>query len=262
MGSYLIPVKAFLNDLQPQRLKNLPDDHPLLTAGRTYALSLSLSLGPALISLLTSRQPRSEKYTRVGNVLRKEFGVTGFAFAITLAVGGGAALDYSWRWLDSDDRCPLEDKKLEGHLQRLKHLLRRLALSPYQKALVCNAITSLIAITLIQARKRSSRVQRAPVRLAATNDPLKYAVKSEASETIDLTLLLFVRAADAAIRKFLIVKASHQAKIQGKQADRDGQDHETTRLRDRVAVMTNKLDAFLFWAASARFVIYMDSMSD
>ncbi|EPT04339.1 hypothetical protein FOMPIDRAFT_1040121 [Fomitopsis schrenkii] len=70
-------------------LHSIPDDDPLQIALRTYALSLALSLGPALVPFLTSPKARKDGMTRLGRILGRELRVTGFAFAMTAGVGGG-----------------------------------------------------------------------------------------------------------------------------------------------------------------------------
>lgn len=88
-------------------LLSLPDSHPLQVAIRTYTLALSLSLGPALLSFVSSRKTRlSDSKTNLhalNKILRREFGLTGFSFAITVAVGGGAALQALWSRLEELD---------------------------------------------------------------------------------------------------------------------------------------------------------------
>ncbi|KAJ7786317.1 integral membrane protein [Mycena metata] len=64
--------------------------HPAQVALRTYCLSLCLSLGPSLVPFVIFR--RSEKTSRkaLKRVLAREFGLKGFAFSVTLALGGGS----------------------------------------------------------------------------------------------------------------------------------------------------------------------------
>ena len=72
-------TKVHREQLRPTRLYNalrsLPSDHPVLIALRTYALSLSFSLGPALAGILLSSKP-SKKDSLV-NVLKRELGASG-----------------------------------------------------------------------------------------------------------------------------------------------------------------------------------------
>ncbi len=84
-------------------LHSLPDDHPLHIALRTYALSLSLSLGPSLLSPLLSRKARDGRLKALASVLQRELGISGFAFAMSVGVGGGSALKYFWDvWEDQN----------------------------------------------------------------------------------------------------------------------------------------------------------------
>src|SRR5436189_3760143 len=72
-------------------------NHPSQVALRTYALALSLSLGPSLIPFLVSLvvpkfRGSKTSFASLKRVLRRELGHDGFAFSITFSVAGGAIL--------------------------------------------------------------------------------------------------------------------------------------------------------------------------
>lgn len=234
-----------------QRLFALPNDHPLWIAIRTYSLSLSLSLGPALIPLLTSRKSKAVLLARIVKILRKELNVTGFAFAMTVAVGGGAFLDGLWRWVVDKEREPLSNEDLEGLLQRIKAYLCDMKVTPLQRAVIVNSVSSLLAILLMHSR-RTSYTRKAEIPLTVSFSSPK---GKKTSPTLDLTLMLFVRAMDSAAQDIFIRKANQQATPKGKQREGENDEEYLRNIRKRVAVMTDKLDAVGFWMASARYVI-------
>src|SRR5882757_5039311 len=97
-------------------LSSLPNDHPVLVAGRTYPLALSLSLSPALLS----SRARSDG---LGFLLRRELSTAAFPFAITVALAGGSALRSLWKRLDQrqvEAACKRESDAVTGFQARLK----------------------------------------------------------------------------------------------------------------------------------------------
>jgi hypothetical protein len=234
--------------MHKRNLLSLPDEHPLKVATRTYSLALSLSLGPAIVSLLTSKQRNNVKglLLRLRHIVKRELGITGFAFSITLAIGGGSLLQALWRTCENDadvDFTRLVGPSAGKTLNNLKSRLARL--SNAQKAFICNVLPSFISILLMHSR---SRRQRSSTRLR-TNDtedvsipltvPLLSPSKARVSPTLDLTLLFVVRAMDALVQRVLF----------GRQED------ESDDARDKRRRVTSKIDAFVFWASSARCVI-------
>ncbi|KAI0068188.1 hypothetical protein BV25DRAFT_1875460 [Artomyces pyxidatus] len=222
-------------------LLSLPDDHPLQITLRTYSLALSLSLGPALLSFISSPKARSRGFIRgLTSIVRRELGVTAFSFAITAAVGGGSALQALWRTLDAHQADHVKLRK-EGHegQGRLRALLSRLSsLSPAQKAFISNALSSFVAIMLMQARRRSHQTRKADIPWTVPITPPSSSVMGRTSATLDLTLLLVVRAFDAMAQKVVFHRT-------GDETD------EARKQRQRI---TTKLDAFAFWASSARIM--------
>ena len=91
-------------------LASLPNEHPIPVILRTYSLALSLALGPAALSLVTSKKARAQGiFASVYRILSRELAVSGFPFAITVAIGGGAVLRHVLSLLDSE----------EGDLERI-----------------------------------------------------------------------------------------------------------------------------------------------
>ncbi|PBK77357.1 hypothetical protein ARMSODRAFT_277814 [Armillaria solidipes] len=207
--------------------------HPAQITLRTYALAISLSLGPALVPFLSSllRSNPSSKYNKkaLKALLRHELGLGGFAFAITLAVGGGATVRHLWTGFDDADN------------KYTKIVKDKLALTSTQKTFISYALSSVIGILLLQKGRRRSNVQNAP------------------SRTLDLTLLLFVRAVDALVQSF-VYKRSSRVRVRERSVDVEHrpdllsqrllrEKHQTTRTG-----FTARIDALVFWACSARIM--------
>jgi hypothetical protein len=209
---------------------SLPNDHPLNIVIRTYPLALSLSLGPAILSFAASPTARSKD---LKSILRRELGVTGFPFAITVALGGGSALRALWKRLEQkqDETLTVRGIKVDcvpGFLPRLK---------PWHKTFICNALASLVAISLLQSRRRFRQTRKACIPWTV---PIGQTRKTEAgrmSVTLDLTLLVMVRAFDALVQGLVFKRAGD----------------ETKQERKRRLSITTKLDALAFWASSAGF---------
>ncbi|KIM85208.1 hypothetical protein PILCRDRAFT_817207 [Piloderma croceum F 1598] len=270
---------------------DLLDDsiHPVQIALRTYAVSLSLSLGPSLLPFIVAPF-RKEKHTRgrarsLGYVLKRELGPNGFAFAITVAVGGGAALQRLWQILeeagqDTDNDSLLEQSdlsavgsgsnSLESQLWVYREL-RWIASGP-RRAFACNLISSAIAILLLQGKGGWSRSISTPIK--SIDIPLTIpidanATKHGSSPTLDLTLLLLVRAVDAIIQCtvfrgteiHLSSSAAHTIDILGSNGEvlvSQAGTAEARRTREEETEwrqkMTTRLDAFIFWACSGRIM--------
>ncbi|KAG1749990.1 uncharacterized protein EDB91DRAFT_778370 [Suillus paluster] len=240
-----------------------PDDpsHPAQVALRTYSLSLFLSLGPALLPAAFSLITRSSApETRLGSfrrVLRRELSFTGFPFAITVAVGGGVALKHFWEAIGirhADNQYDLEVRQqsvVTSAFQRRATVFSLAAQAcsrmsnstPFQKALLSNALSSTIALFLLQ------RI-----------GPLK-AGSRRPSATFGLTLLFFVRATDAIMQHFLCTEAARKANLHIISANRcrskpnsllpaDG-DHKAKKWHQSTAAW---MDTVIFWACSARIM--------
>ncbi|KAL5518936.1 hypothetical protein ACEPAH_619 [Sanghuangporus vaninii] len=241
-----------LNRIVPKTFQRLENDHPARIVVRTYALSLSLSLGPALIPLLAEGRTNKKRRIKLASVLQKELSVSGFAFAMTTAAGGGAALEYYWKRFTKRLGQAAQFKADANRLSVLSDvLLRGTEVSPLYETFICNAITSLLAILLMHSRRRSSQTRRADIPLTVPIDELG---DRKSLPTLDLTLLLLVRALDAFTQRFFHQHA--EKVVDNKQAEMYGESSVDRKrlLRKKVAVLTDKLDAFIFWAASARIM--------
>ena len=205
-------------------LSSLPNDHSLCVALRTYPLALSLSLGPALFSL--AQRPRSD---RLIIILRRELSTTAFPFAITVALAGGSALRALWKRLDK--------RKIEAARRSESDVDTKLQarLESWHKSFICNALASLVAFSLLQRRHRSIHTRNVYV---SSIVPISHAHKAERgrmSATLDLTLLVLVRAFDALVQGLVFRRAGDEKKQE----------------RKRRMAITMKLDALAFWASSA-----------
>jgi len=210
---------------------SLPNDHPLHIVIRTYPLALSLSLGPTLLSFASSPRARSKD---LNLILRRELSVTAFPFAITVALGGSSALRRLWIRLDKRKSESVRGSDPNG-VPTFKSLVR---LKSWQKSFVCNLLASLVAITLLQPRRRPAHIRKVHIPLTvpiSQGTPQAERGAGRMSATLDLTLLVFVRAFDAL--------------VQGLVFRRTGDEKKQERKR-RLAIIT-KLDALAFWASSA-----------
>ncbi len=219
-------------------LHSLPDDHPLQIALRTYTLALSLALGPALLPFFTSRRVRAQGFKHVLYILKREFSVNAFASAITVGVAGGSAIRHLWdRWEGSteadsggDTACRRDDT-----LGNVRTWLA--SFKDDQKTVLSNVISSTLAIALLHSRRRH-----------ATS-----AWVGRPSPTLDLSLLLLVRAIDSLVQLALFKpsKASERY-LPATVKEQRKATHQK---------WSTRLDALVFWACSARYVIESVSIS-
>ncbi|PAV22387.1 integral membrane [Pyrrhoderma noxium] len=112
-----------------------------------------------------------------------------------------------------------------------------------------NAFTATIAIILLQSRRRSLQTRKASIPLAVPITPPRNLADKKTSTTLDLTLLLLVRALDSFVQG-LFLQSNAQPKSNNWEEDRQ----KSKQLRQKAAILTDKLDAFIFWAASARIM--------
>lgn len=242
-----LPWKATLSTV----IENISDDpdHPVQIALRTYLLCTSLSLTPALLPVIFAPvlHPKSlgARATVFWRALSRELRPTGFASAITAAVGGGAALQRLWDFLE----------RQYTHSPAWVHYINS-KLSLCQRAFLANVITSTLAVTLLRWKKRRQL--------------------GMASPTLDLSLLFLVRALDASVQALILRKAWENAARQVQALSRNGvascpsglpltsPDTPDTRLlgkqcgdssKDWQKNVATHLDALVFWASSARFVM-------
>lgn len=205
---------------------------PLRVALRTYTLSLSLSLFPAILPVLTSPKARSPR--RIRDILLRELSPSGFAFAMTLAIGGGRGLDQLWMALDR--RFGPSDTMMNTTSN--SHAVHR-RLSPSQRTFLANILSSSAAVMLLTFTRRSRHIPIASIPLTV---PAPF---PRGSSTLDLTLLLFVRALDAGAQSFFL--RSHTSETYGRGA-RSG----TVGQKRLVSSVSANLDALVFWLACSR----------
>ena len=216
---------------------------PLQIALRTYALVLSLSLGPSLVPLLlshlVSKPSRTSDYqaSKLRRLLRVHLGLDGFALALSLSVGAGAAIREFWRLLD-----------VPTHSQSTPNRWR-LALSDSQKTFIANALSSSAGILLLHSGsgRRSRRSIASP---GAPQAASFHAIKK--SNALNFTLVLFIRAVDAVLQASLHRCLTHadQARVQGVAKVGSVAKVATKQIRS----LTSKVDALVFWACSARYL--------
>ncbi|KAJ8522563.1 hypothetical protein ONZ45_g885 [Pleurotus djamor] len=264
-----------------KRLPTLPDDpsHPAQVALRTYSLSLSLSLGPSLLPFVLARilpdPKRAHKFNlkALFKVLRRELGYDGFAAAMTLAVAGGEVLrrylnSSSLQAQESDDsvlaNTSSRGKPPSTAFKTLSKLFRDF--TKMQKTFVAAFLSSTAAMMLIQSgRSRALRLRNDPHSVDSIpftpSFPRSSTSASLSSPTLDLTLLVFVRAIDALIQALVF---NQSPKVQApQQQNHDSQIHpdevkarllkeQDLRLRRHHRVLTARIDAIVFWACSAR----------
>jgi hypothetical protein len=238
--------------------------HPLQITLRTYALSLSLSLGPSLIPFISSCNRTS--FPALKHVLRREFGLDGFAFAITVCVGGGAAIRKLWHNLEQARTIsPMSARAA----RRQCTYLQTLKLTSYQRTFLANIFSSSLGVLLLQAGYRRSRRLKGGRNSSNFGMPHPQASTgtNRALSTLDLTLLLLVRAMDAVLQAF-IHKTSQPEQLE-RGSDKSGHilftEPSSTRGKlskanakpDKlVRDLISRIDAFVFWACSARYIPY------
>lgn len=208
------------------RVSSLPIDHPLHVAIRTYPLALSLSLGPALLSLISSRRARLDGLILI---LRRELSTTAFPFAITVALAGGSALRTLWRRLDQRQIEATSGSESDGVARPQARL------KSWQKSFICNALASLVAFSLLQRRRRPVHAQNVSIPLTVPTSQAHKAGQGRRSATLDLTLLVLIRACDALVQGLVFRRTGDEKKQE----------------RKRRLAITTKLDALAFWASSA-----------
>jgi len=238
--------------------------HPVRVTLRTYVLSLSLSLGPSLIpfihSRITSKPSTRTSLSALKRVLRRECGLDGFAFAITVCVGGGAAIRQLWHILDLPTQqapsIPIPQQSVRTTRRQINAGIQTLKLTSYQKTFLANILSSSLGVLLLQAGYRRSRRLRGSSNCGAASTRTNRALP-----TLDLTLLLFVRAADAIFQALIrsTTQPAHQASRKSGQNSSAGHTLFRNKLKENAKssnLLTSRIDAFVFWACSARYIPY------
>ncbi|KAF9526457.1 hypothetical protein CPB83DRAFT_896125 [Crepidotus variabilis] len=277
----------------------LSDDptKPSHVALRTYALALSLSLGPALVPFVTklvknASAGRSNGKTwgnldvvKLKRVLRRELGYDGFAFSVTLAVAGGAFVKNLWKgWKEDLDGRPSSASNnstyeaalkqiLLSWISKLKTLLA--SLTPEQETFLAHAISASLGVVLLQAgtnREARLRALRASATTTASTANIRKQLRDATSPTLDLTLLLLVRAVDSVVQG-VIMRRSTPGPSSGATQGSDVNSHEfgekgivpqvvvdklekekARRDKEVRQRWTSQVDAFVFWVCSARIM--------
>ncbi|GJJ09474.1 hypothetical protein Clacol_003697 [Clathrus columnatus] len=186
-------------------------------ACRTYTLSLALSLLPALIPAIA--KPQSS--TRIPKILKRELGPTGFAFSMTLAVAGGRLLD----------KC-LNNNEMPYANWKPSVLLTA------DRTFLANVISSTLAIVLFTSRKKKP----AP---STSSIPFTLSVYQDNSPTLDLTLLILVRALDAHLQSYL---QDRHLDTPDTGCDEEGKPTRFSILK----FIVRHMDVILFWLACSR----------
>ena len=273
-------------------LKHIPtlsDDptHPAQIALRTYAVALSLSLGPSIVPFITAilfpnaRSSSRTNFAALKRVLRRELGHDGFAFAITLSVAGGAALRrhlyYALRDQVSHHKDPNskgtpdngQDSSSSSTLPDILNGLKRCVsrLTPVQQTFISYFLSSTVGIFLIQAgRERTFRLHVR--RIAAPSS--SRTTPSLTSPTLDLTLLVLVRAVDSLVQTFILRRQVYHVGTSNGEGSNLGQkthaavepqlvyeklEKEKVKRENYMRQQwTSHVDAFVFWTCSARYV--------
>lgn len=246
-------LRPLIDRIIPKALQHLENDHPARIAARTYVLSLSLSLGPALIPILTEGGISRKRRSRLASILRKELSASGFAFAMTVAVGGGALIESCWKQITQKDSQAPDSTSSKHRISVLSDiLLRNLDLAPAYRTFICNLITSVVAVLLLQSRRRSSPIHKVDIPLTVPISPSEGLADRKSPVTLDLTLLLLVRTLDAIIQGWFLRRTEKTVDtVRSKKIERRSTE-EKRLIRKTVMELTDKLDAFVFWAASAR----------
>jgi hypothetical protein len=213
----LSPVQLY-HDIQ-QRIQKLPPNHAFRVLVRVYGLAVSLSIGPALLSIVGSSKNIRAKWTLISRLLRRHLGVTGFPFTVALALSGGTL-----------------PQLIQQHLNGSSpHTLLRIN---ERTSFTLNAVSSYLAMTLLQSsfRRRTTASPGRDMSLVVYKDMSP--VKGEISPTWDITLIFLVRAMDSWSQRAL-------SRLRRGEADTGSFTKE---------MMSGRLDAGLFWIASWRCV--------
>ncbi|KAJ7267365.1 hypothetical protein C8J57DRAFT_1510464 [Mycena rebaudengoi] len=213
--------------------------HPAQVAIRTYCLSLCLSLGPSLIPFLKPGGSKRNAKNGLQRLLAREVGLSGFAFSITLVVGSGSLIREIWRALD-EITFPDADGEVNtvtAAALKIRAWISVLKLSSAQKTFFSNVAAGTAGILLLKRGHWSS------------NRPSS--TPPSESRTLELTLLLLVRAVDAAVQSFIakqFVAVPNSLPTQITKAERD------RRISLRQQTLRTRIDSFVFWACCARIV--------
>ncbi|KAH8835746.1 hypothetical protein DL96DRAFT_1575426 [Flagelloscypha sp. PMI_526] len=212
---------------------DIPDDpsHPVQIALRTYSLAASLSLAPAVISLASS-----PSWPALKRILARELSLTGFPFAATLAVSGCYALQRLWVKLQTT----------HGHLSPR---LRRDVYKTFLSALLSSGIS--IWLLQVGARRWRRRVPSTAASIPYTPPDLY----TRPSPTLDLTLLLLVRAIDFDPEDSSIHLDLSASSISEEALMRKLRAEKARRVNLRRKILTSRVDAIVFWLSCYKIMM-------
>ena len=261
----------------------LPADHPAKISFRAYRLALLFSLGPAFIPFVTKvvalrnagkgvDRVRAWKVAAgLWRLVRRELGPFGFAFAITTAVAGGSFLRNAFE--NPEKPVDLPPRNGDANfgaagggfyctMRDVQSTLRSYwtSLPDVQQTFLSSALASTVAILLLQWKTtlgRPSGVPELPLTLPIDDIPKRKGIPP----TLDLTLILFVRALDSVVHGELQDRVLQKLKGKGREVTPESTKVEEATSRDSVHAenwikkWTSNLDSLVFCACSARCVI-------
>jgi hypothetical protein len=255
----------------------LPADHPAKIGSRTYALALLLSLGPALLPFVAKvvglvkagkdvdRAQARKVVAELGRLFRQELGP--FAFAITTAVAGGSFLQSVFETPQEPADLSLRNGDASlgtgGCLgSTFKNAKSRLwcywtSFSDVQQAFLTNAVASTMAIALLQWKSAPGRRPDIPLTLHIPIDDVPR--RKGISPTLNLTLILFVRALDLIIHGGLQDKMLQKLNGKGREVApgptevEEGTSRDSVHAKDWINKWTSTLDSLVFCISSARW---------
>lgn len=246
-------------------------------------MGLLLSLGPTLLSFVVkvvvlAKAGKDVDRVKVrgvvaglGRALKRELGPFGFAFAITTAVAGGSFLRSALENLEEPRDPPPENRDTnsglttEGSNSVLKSAQSRLryhwiSLSGIQQTFLTNALASAAAIVLLQwetAPSRPSGIPELPLTLPIPTDD--FPKRGSTPHTLNLTLILFVRALDSVVHgglqdKLLQKLKGESRKVTSKATDvEEGASRDFAHVKNWIAEWSSTLDSLVFCTCSARY---------
>ncbi|KAL1670351.1 hypothetical protein GGG16DRAFT_83532, partial [Schizophyllum commune] len=179
---------------------------------------------------------------------------------MTLAVAGGAALNQLWGVYASKAES---DAKWDA-TGALKTLLKRC--TPIQRAFISNALASAVGYALLRSgRNRNINLKKRRAKDSLLPMTVPQAQERDPSPTLDLTLLLLVRAMDALVQNVVFHRSgsAHVKAELERTGSRDwvGDDLTERLIREKEKAtalerrrLTTRIDALVFWACSARIM--------
>jgi hypothetical protein len=180
-------LKAYIDLVTSEGLPHLPASHPARVTIRAGTLAFSLAILPSILPLVTSRQARRK--FRLSELIKRELGPNGFPFALLLAFGGSAWLEWAWKRWDASNKPHLKCDGEDGEQERI---------SSRRRTAICALLASLLAIQRLQKHpKPRGAIAEIPLMLPVL--PLS----AKTSPSLDFTIIFTVRALDAIFQRVL-----------------------------------------------------------